>query len=169
MVLYTDFLFLYNSFLTSYFFKLVSFTFNLVHSLSRWFTHSLISPLYRLGIVLALLMRSGLFKSFSDQVVMLVQTSTGQFVHYVNILSVYYEFYFISVRFISDCKLFSFLYVFMSQEYYSVYMMMISMMICLDIPKEICVNLVYKLFFIIKVFSLFTNETLLNFLQIFQC
>ena len=49
ILFYTLTMILYIFFLTSFFSKLVSFTFHLVHSLSTWFTHSLISPLFRLG------------------------------------------------------------------------------------------------------------------------
>ena len=42
---------LYILFSTSCFSKLVSFTFYLVHSLSTWFTHSFIFPLYKLGTI----------------------------------------------------------------------------------------------------------------------
>ena len=60
MILYIDLLFLYKLFSTSRFSKLVSFMFDLVHSLSTWFTYSLISPIFRLSTVPTLLTRCGL-------------------------------------------------------------------------------------------------------------
>ena len=41
--------------------KLVGYAFYFVHSLSTWFTHSLISPIFRFGIALAFLWRGGEF------------------------------------------------------------------------------------------------------------
>ena len=49
LILYSSHLFYLTLFSTSRYSKLVSFMFYLVHSLSTWFTHSLISLLFRLG------------------------------------------------------------------------------------------------------------------------
>ena len=59
-------LFFYLLFLTSYYSKLVSFTFYLVHSLSTWFTYSIISPLFRLGIASVHPTSGGLLSLLSD-------------------------------------------------------------------------------------------------------
>ena len=57
-ILYLSYMF-YTLFSTFRYSKLVSFTFYLVHLLSTWFTHSLISPLFRLSIDPTLLWRGG--------------------------------------------------------------------------------------------------------------
>ena len=108
-VLYIDLLFLYILFSTSRFSKLVSFTFDLVHSLSTWFIHSFIYPLFKLGIVLALLTSGGLLWSSSDEVIMLVRHPLDCF----SFMSIYYLFFMTSSVLYQSvlfqiCKLFYF-------------------------------------------------------------
>ena len=73
LILYSSHLFYLTLFSTSRYSKLVSFMFYLVHSLSTWFTHSLISPLYRLCTVPAHSIRGGLLRTSFDYVIILVR------------------------------------------------------------------------------------------------
>ena len=163
---YTLTCFYITCFSTSRFSKLISFTFDLVHSLSIWFTHSLISSLFRLGTALVHLRRGenlqlsllgGCSLSYPlDRFMMMM----------LHVLLTSYD---LSFRYVSCVvNLFDFRFVLMGWEWY-IYFMMFWDDLLLGHPERDLWIISYKLYFITRDFWSIYKQNSIEFLVDFWC